>query len=69
MFHNSGIIKKYFKGLTEVQADRFNRLGPLYSEWNNKITLISRKDIDSLYEKHILHSLAIAKVIRFMPGS
>jgi 16S rRNA (guanine527-N7)-methyltransferase len=69
MFHDVTLIQKYFKGLTETQADRFDRLGPLYREWNDKINVISRKDIDSLYEKHVLHSLAIAKVLRFSPGT
>jgi 16S rRNA (guanine527-N7)-methyltransferase len=59
------IISEYFTGLTEKQASQFAALGGLYTDWNAKINLISRKDIDNLYEKHILHSLGIAKVIRF----
>lgn len=58
------LIQKYFT-LEEGQAERFERLGELYPEWNSKINVISRKDIDNLYEHHILHSLAIAKTIRF----
>lgn len=61
-------IKKYFQ-LTEHQEQQFAALGVLYPEWNEKINVISRKDIDNLYEHHILHSLAIAKLIRFQPGS
>ena len=60
---------KYFPGLTGSQITGFERLGGLYQEWNEKINVISRKDIGSLYEKHILHSLAIAGIIRFTPGS
>ncbi len=59
------IIKKYFPDLTEEQNRQFFLLQSLYEEWNNKINVISRKDIDQLYERHILHSLAIAKIIRF----
>ena len=61
------IIRKYFTDLTDQQADHFDRLGSLYQEWNSKINVISRKDIEQLYERHILHSLAIAKIIRFKP--
>ena len=63
------IIKKYFTDLTDQQLDQFGRLGALYEEWNAKINVISRKDIDQLYERHILHSMAIAKIIRFKPGT
>jgi 16S rRNA (guanine527-N7)-methyltransferase len=63
------IILKYFPGLTTGQREKFSMLGPLYHDWNGKINLISRKDMDGLYEKHILHSLAIAKIIRFSRGS
>lgn len=59
------ILKKYFPNLTEDQVDKFNKLPAVYTEWNEKINVISRKDIDSLSEKHILHSLGIAKVITF----
>lgn len=61
------IIQKYFPGLTDSQQQQFAQLDNLYREWNAKINVISRKDIDNLYEHHILHSLAIAKVINFRP--
>lgn len=61
------IILKYFPQLTTKQQEQFKQLGPLYSEWNEKINVISRKDIENLYINHILHSLAIAKVISFQP--
>ena len=61
------IILKYFTGLTDLQQQQFAQLDNLYREWNAKINVISRKDIDNLYEHHILHSLAIAKVINFRP--
>jgi 16S rRNA (guanine527-N7)-methyltransferase len=57
------LLKKYFADFTPAQEEQFARLGPLYREWNEKINVVSRKDIESLYEKHILHSLAIAAVI------
>lgn len=63
------IILKYFSWLTPEQVSKMNQLFPVYSEWNAKINVISRKDIDQLYEHHVLHSLAIAKFIRFTPGS
>ncbi|MCB2197528.1 MAG: 16S rRNA (guanine(527)-N(7))-methyltransferase RsmG [Bacteroidetes bacterium] len=63
------IIHKYFPDLTEKQYEQFEMLQTLYNEWNNKINVISRKDIDQLYERHILHSLAIAKVIQFTKNS
>lgn len=59
------IITKYFPNLSEEQTTQFRSLSDLYRDWNSKINLISRKDIDNLYEKHILHSLGIAKVIEF----
>jgi len=62
-------ILKYFPGLTPEQIARFEMMDSLYRDWNEKINLISRKDIDSLYEKHILYSLAIAKIITFRPGT
>lgn len=62
------IIEDYFK-LTERQAQQFAALDALYRDWNSKINVISRKDIDNLYEHHVLHSLAIAKWIPFMPGT
>lgn len=63
------LIRKYFPSLTEKQNAQFVRLLELYPEWNSKINVISRKDIDHLEERHILHSLAIAKVIQFSAGS
>ena len=62
------IISKYFT-LTEEQKERFDALGALYTEWNSKINVISRKDIDELYTRHVLHSLAIAKVCTFEAGA
>lgn len=63
------IIEKYFSALTEQQKTQFAALYDLYNDWNSKINLISRKDIENLYEKHILHSLGIAKIIRFSDRS
>lgn len=63
------IIFNHFPDLSDVQKDQFEKLYPLYQEWNEKINVISRKDIDQLYERHVLHSLAIAKFIEFKPGS
>ncbi len=62
-------ILKHFRELTAVQIAQFQMLEALYQEWNAKINVISRKDIDQLYTKHILHSLAIAKVQKFEPGT
>ena len=62
------LLTKYFR-LTETQEQQFAALGVLYPEWNAKINVISRKDIDNLYEHHILHSLAIAKFLQFQPGT
>lgn len=62
------IIGEYFK-LTDNQAEQFAQLDVLYRDWNSKINVISRKDIDNLYEHHILHSLAIAKFLPFQPGT
>ncbi|MGM9734255.1 MAG: 16S rRNA (guanine(527)-N(7))-methyltransferase RsmG [Prevotella sp.] len=59
------IITKYFTDITDVQRRQFEALYDLYQDWNSKINVISRKDIDNLYEHHVLHSLAIAKTIRF----
>ena len=61
------IILKYFPELTERQREQFAALLPLYEDWNSKINVISRKDMECFYEHHVLHSLAIAKVIRFKP--
>jgi 16S rRNA (guanine527-N7)-methyltransferase len=62
------ILLKYFSDFTPTQLDQYKALENLYKEWNEKINVISRKDIDSLYEKHVLHSLAIAVVFDFPPG-
>lgn len=62
------IILKYFDDFTEMQLDQFARLKELYQYWNEQINVISRKDIDALYEKHILHSLSIVAVCPFNPG-
>lgn len=66
---NMEIILKYFPDLTETQQQQFAALYDLYTDWNSKINVISRKDIENLYEHHVLHSLGIAKVIRFVPGT
>lgn len=63
------IILKYFSDFSAKQIEQFAALEELYKDWNSKINVISRKDIDSLYEKHVLHSLAIAAVIEFEPGT
>lgn len=63
------VITKYFKELTDLQIDRFNQLNELYRFWNEAINVISRKDIDNLYIHHVLHSLAIAEIIKFAPGT
>lgn len=63
------LIKKYFPDLTEQQLSLFEQLSPLYREWNDKINVVSRQDIENLEERHVLHSLAIARVISFQPGS
>lgn len=62
-------ILEYFENLSERQISQFQQLEPLYREWNQKINVISRKDIDNLYEHHILHSLAIAKLLSFKEGA
>ncbi len=63
------LILKYFPNLSEYQVEQFQKLESLYLEWNEKINVISRKDTDFLYEKHILHSLGIAKVMQFAPNT
>lgn len=63
------IIYKYFTGLSDAQREMFEKLDALYREWNAKINVISRKDIDNLYEHHVLHSLGIARIIRFRPDT
>ncbi|HTJ48027.1 MAG TPA: 16S rRNA (guanine(527)-N(7))-methyltransferase RsmG [Cyclobacteriaceae bacterium] len=65
----SEIISHYFPNLTEAQKKQFAQLYPLYKEWNDKINVISRKDVDNLYINHVLHSLGIAKVNSFKPGA
>lgn len=62
-------IKKYFPNLSPTQIELFEKLQPLYAEWNAQINVISRKDFSEFYERHVLHSLAIAKLIRFTPGT
>lgn len=66
---NTEIIQKYFPQISAEQLKQFDALDALYRDWNAKINVISRKDIDQLYEHHILHSLAIAKIINFRPGT
>jgi len=63
------IITRYFPQLTPEQIEHFTQLDALYRDWNAKINVISRKDIDALYEHHVLHSLGIAQMIRFKPGT
>ena len=62
-------IESNFKSLTELQVKQFDALFDLYSDWNDKINVISRKDIDNLYLHHVLHSLAIAKYVTFVEGT
>lgn len=66
---NEDIVFKYFPDLDSNQTEQFARLMPLYADWNSKINVVSRKDIDELYLRHVLHSLGIAKVQSFLPGS
>ncbi|MDX1955007.1 MAG: 16S rRNA (guanine(527)-N(7))-methyltransferase RsmG [Chitinophagaceae bacterium] len=66
---NLELITRYFADFTPEQLDQLTQLGPLYQEWNEKINVISRKDIEGLYEKHVLHSLSIAAVFEFEPGT
>ncbi|KEO72773.1 16S rRNA (guanine(527)-N(7))-methyltransferase RsmG [Anditalea andensis] len=63
------ILFHYFPDLTEQQKQQFTKLGPLYEDWNSKINVISRKDMEHFYTKHVLHSLGIAKVMKFEPGT
>lgn len=63
------LIQKYFPGLNSQQISQFEQLHELYSHWNSQINVISRKDIDLLYERHVLHSLGIAKAMEFKPGT
>ncbi|MBK6952214.1 MAG: 16S rRNA (guanine(527)-N(7))-methyltransferase RsmG [Crocinitomicaceae bacterium] len=69
MVSDAGIIFNYFPNLTSKQRDQFSALYELYKFWNDQINVISRKDFETFYERHVLHSLAIAKVIQFTPGS
>lgn len=62
------MLKSYFPELTDEQMSKYEQLAPLYEDWNSKINLISRKDMDSFYEHHVLHSLAIAKYFELLPG-
>ncbi len=63
------ILKKYFPALSEKQTEQFSQLLPLYQDWNSKINVISRKDMEHFYERHVLHSLGIAKIIQLKPGT
>ncbi|MBI4946966.1 MAG: 16S rRNA (guanine(527)-N(7))-methyltransferase RsmG [Bacteroidetes bacterium] len=64
---NAQIIYRYFPSLSEMQKKQMDQLGELYADWNSKINVISRKDIDNFYERHVLHSLGIAKIVSFKP--
>lgn len=66
---SADLIQHYFPELTYEQQQQFNALEGLYRDWNAKINVISRKDMDQFYERHVLHSLGIARVIRFVPGT
>lgn len=63
------VLLKYFPSLSETQIKQFAMLKDLYEDWNSKINVVSRKDIDELYTRHVLHSLGIVKVLEFKPGS
>lgn len=63
------LISTYFPALSALQRERFSKLGELYAHWNERVNLISRKDFEHLYERHILHSLGIAKVVQFKKGT
>ncbi len=63
------LIQKYFSNLSDTQKEQFSKLFDLYSDWNAKINVVSRKDIDELYLRHVLHSLGIAKVLQFKDGT
>lgn len=66
---DSSVIQHYFSDLSEVQKNQFAQLGGLYQDWNEKINVISRKDIENIYVNHVLHSLGIAKVMSFNKGA
>ena len=63
------LVEKYFPDLTPLQKSQIRQLGPLYQYWNEKINVISRQDIENIYQHHVLHSLAIAKFLEFQPGT
>lgn len=63
------LILKYFPDISEIQKDQFSKLLSIYTEWNNQINVISRKDTDNFYERHVLHSLGIAKIQKFEDNS
>ena len=69
MKNNIDLIIKYFPNLSDEQIEKFEKLLPLYEFWNEQINVISRKDLESFNERHLLHSLGIAKIIEFVPGS
>ena len=62
------LLDKYFPSLTKKQIAQYRQLYPLYEDWNSKINMISRKDFDQFYERHVLHSLSVLKIINFKPG-
>ena len=63
------IIQKYFPNLSQTQISQFEQLPSLYQFWNNQINVISRQDLENLFERHVLHSLGIAKIVNFKPGT
>lgn len=69
MVTDISLIEKYFPDLTDVQKEQFEKLGPFYKDWNQKVNVVSRKDIDSLYLHHVLHSLSIDMFLSFSPGT
>ncbi len=69
MFPTIDLILGYFPDLTDIQIQHFTKLNDLYQDWNTKINVVSRKDVELLYERHVLHSLGIAKVIQFKSGA
>jgi 16S rRNA (guanine527-N7)-methyltransferase len=69
MPEGNSIVLKYFPSLSQEQISQFAQLGSLYKDWNSKINVVSRKDVDELYLRHVLHSLAIAKLIGFKPAT
>jgi 16S rRNA (guanine527-N7)-methyltransferase len=66
---DSTIIFNYFPSLSDTQRDQISQLGSLYKDWNDKINVVSRKDIENIYTNHVLHSLGIAKIMSFNPGA